>query len=91
MKKGMLLFLLAYRSLMAFADVKLPAIFSSHMVIQRNKSVVIWGWATAAEKVEVSFKGQIYIERAAIHWYDDFRDKGHHRLCRHWQWVTYKG
>ncbi len=35
----------------ASAGVRLPAVFSSHMVIQRDKPVVVWGWATAGETV----------------------------------------
>ncbi len=36
------------------ADVKLPAILDSHMVLQREKPVRIWGWADAGEMVTVS-------------------------------------
>lgn len=39
------------------ADVKLPAIFSDHMVIQREVEAPVWGWADAGEKVSVSFSG----------------------------------
>ncbi len=38
----------------AWADVKLPAIFSDHMVLQRNEPIRIWGWAEAGEKVSVT-------------------------------------
>ena len=38
----------------AWADVKLPAIFSDHMVLQRDKPIRIWGWAEEGEKVSVS-------------------------------------
>jgi sialate O-acetylesterase len=41
----------------AMADVKLPAVISDHMVIQRDKPVAIWGWANAGEKVTVSLGG----------------------------------
>jgi len=40
------------------ADVKLPAIIGSNMVLQSGKPVPIWGWADAGEKVTVSFGGQ---------------------------------
>jgi sialate O-acetylesterase len=40
------------------ADVKLPAIFSDHMVLQRDVEAPVWGWADAGEKVTVSFAGQ---------------------------------
>ena len=33
------------------ADVRLPAIFSDHMVIQRDVEAPVWGWAEAGEKV----------------------------------------
>ena len=35
------------------AEVKLPAILSSNMVLQRNTNVVLWGWADAKEKVTI--------------------------------------
>ncbi len=35
------------------AKVKLPAIVSSNMVLQRNASVNIWGWADAGEKITI--------------------------------------
>jgi hypothetical protein len=38
----------------AHADVKLPAIFSDHMVLQQDKPVAIWGWADAGEEVTVT-------------------------------------
>ncbi len=40
------------------ADVKLPQIFSSHMVIQRNAEVKVWGWADANEQITLDFNGQ---------------------------------
>ena len=41
-----------------FADVRLPNVISSHMVLQQEKPVHIWGWAEPGEQVEVSFAGQ---------------------------------
>jgi sialate O-acetylesterase len=35
------------------AEVKLPAIVSSNMVLQRNTTVIIWGWADAKEKITI--------------------------------------
>lgn len=35
------------------AAVKLPAIVSSNMVLQRNTEVVLWGWASAKEKITI--------------------------------------
>jgi sialate O-acetylesterase len=39
------------------ADVKLPAILSSHMVVQRDQPVHLWGWAAPDEKVAAEFNG----------------------------------
>lgn len=44
----------------AFADVKLPALVSDGMVLQRNTKITIWGWADVGEKVSVTFKGKTY-------------------------------
>ena len=38
----------------AWADVKLPAIFSDHMVLQRDSDIRVWGWADAGETVSVT-------------------------------------
>ena len=40
------------------ADVTLPAIFSDHMVLQRQAPVPVWGWADPDEKVTVAIAGQ---------------------------------
>lgn len=40
------------------ADVKLPAIFGDHMVVQRGMTVPVWGTADAGEKVTVTAAGQ---------------------------------
>jgi len=34
------------------AAVKLPAIVSSNMVLQRNTTIKIWGWADAKEHIK---------------------------------------
>lgn len=41
------------------ATVRLPHLFSDHMIIQRDRPVKIWGWAERNETVEVSFDNQI--------------------------------
>lgn len=35
------------------AEIRLPAIVSSDMVLQRNTTVVLWGWADAGEKISI--------------------------------------
>src|SRR5438105_501437 len=42
----------------AHAGVKLPAVISDHMVLQREMAVPIWGTALPAEEVSVSIAGQ---------------------------------
>jgi len=41
-----------------WADVKLPAIFNDHMVLQRNAPIRIWGWAEVGEEVSVTLGGK---------------------------------
>ncbi len=39
-------------------DLRLPSVFGSHMVLQRDQPVPVWGWADAGEKVTVKVRGQ---------------------------------
>lgn len=43
---------------LVMAEVRLPAVFSSDMVIQRDQKVNVWGWADKNERIEVLFNGQ---------------------------------
>lgn len=47
-------------ALFASANVRLPKLTGSNMVLQRNKPVNIWGWADKGEQVSVSFLGKTY-------------------------------
>ncbi len=40
------------------ADVRLPAVFSDNMVLQRQMPVPVWGFADAGEEVTISLCGQ---------------------------------
>lgn len=40
------------------AAVKLPSVFTDHMVLQREKAVPVWGKAAPGEEVTVEFAGQ---------------------------------
>jgi sialate O-acetylesterase len=42
----------------ASANVRLPKIFSDHMLLQRGLEAPVWGWADAGEDVSVQFAGQ---------------------------------
>jgi len=50
--------LLSLFSLSTNAKILLPQILSSNMVLQRDKPINIWGFASPDEKVEVTFAGQ---------------------------------
>jgi sialate O-acetylesterase len=39
------------------ADVTLPSVIGSNMVLQRDRELPIWGWADAGEEVTVTFSG----------------------------------
>lgn len=54
MKRIAILFFLAIVTLQARSDVRLPAVFGSHMVLQQNKTVAIWGWASPGEVVKIT-------------------------------------
>lgn len=41
------------------ADVKTPAIFGSHMVLQQGQKNRVWGWADAGEAVSVTIDQQV--------------------------------
>jgi sialate O-acetylesterase len=41
----------------ASAQVTLPKILSSHMVVQRDLPVHVWGWAQPGQEVSVAFRG----------------------------------
>jgi sialate O-acetylesterase len=45
---------------LAHATVRLPALVGSHMVLQRERPVPVWGWAAPGEKVSVTFRGKTY-------------------------------
>ncbi len=50
--------LLAPLATLHAADLKLPSIFSDHMVLQCAKALPVWGWAEAGEQIVVEFAGQ---------------------------------
>ena len=70
----MKIFVKAYLSLFVYcilgtlqnleAKVKLPALVSDGMVLQRDQKLRIWGKADVGEKVDVHFKNKYYITKA---------------------------
>ena len=49
--------LIAGWAIAASAAVKLPAIFTDNMVLQRGQAVPVWGWADQGEEVTVTLAG----------------------------------
>lgn len=48
----------------SIAQIKLPKLISDGMVLQRDVKVPVWGWASANEKIVVSFNGKKYKTKA---------------------------
>ena len=53
-----LLLLLPSIGRIAYAELKVPAIISDHMVLQQNLANPIWGWDTPGTQVTVTVAGQ---------------------------------
>lgn len=58
MKKITLTLVLLYSSAALFAALRLPRIFSDHMVLQRDRAIPVWGWAEPNEKITVQLNKQ---------------------------------
>ena len=39
-------------------EIRLPAMFADHMILQRERAVPVWGWCDGEAKVTVQFAGQ---------------------------------
>jgi len=50
--------ILVFAGLISRADVRLPGLFSDHMVLQQGIPVPVWGWADGGETVTVTFRGR---------------------------------
>lgn len=54
MKKIIFIALLLLQNIfLTHAEVRLPAILTSHMVLQQNSNVTIWGWSEPSEKISI--------------------------------------
>ncbi len=60
------IFALLLFTIAAHAEVKLPALISNGMVLQRNQNIKLWGWANVGEEITVTFKHQIYRSKAGL-------------------------
>jgi sialate O-acetylesterase len=54
MKKIQLFTLFSLVCLSALADVRLPSILGSHMVLQQQSKVKLWGWSAPAENITIT-------------------------------------
>jgi sialate O-acetylesterase len=54
MKKHVIIALLCLLNFSAFAEIRLPNVLSSHMVLQQNATVKLWGWGAPGEKIKVT-------------------------------------
>jgi len=50
--------LLFFYSAVIHAEVRLPALFANHMLVQRDLPVHVWGHASPQEHVDVEFRGE---------------------------------
>ena len=46
------------------ADIRLPAIFASHMILQRDREISVFGWADPGESITVSCDGRTVATKA---------------------------
>jgi sialate O-acetylesterase len=58
MKKTSFSLVFVLLAFLSMANVNLPKIFGDNMVLQRNKPISIWGWASPGEKLTIQFNKQ---------------------------------
>lgn len=61
-KRLFILMLICFIANVAIADIRLPNIIGSHMVLQQKSNVKLWGWASPGEKIKIklSWDATIY-------------------------------
>ncbi len=64
MRKILLLLVTVFSCYSLFADVSLPNFFGDNMVLQRDKQIPVWGWASPKEKITVQFDHQTKTTKA---------------------------
>lgn len=52
-KQFLLLMLICFTAIAGTANIRLPNILGSHMVLQQKSSVKLWGWASPGEKIKI--------------------------------------
>ncbi len=61
----LLLIILLFGSVPAMAQVRLPRIVRDSMVLQRDATIRVWGWASPNENVTVKINGKMYKTKTA--------------------------
>lgn len=64
MQRLIYILFLSLQVLFVHGRVRLPAMISDKMILQRDTELKIWGWADNNEKVTVRFRGQYYCTEA---------------------------
>ncbi|WP_316817547.1 sialate O-acetylesterase [Pedobacter nyackensis] len=54
MKKQFLFLIFSFFALTLYADVKLPNVLGSNMVLQQQSTTKLWGWAFPGEKIKIT-------------------------------------
>ena len=53
MKNKLLILITCIQFIVCKANVRLPNIIGSHMVLQQNSNIKLWGWSAPAEKISI--------------------------------------
>lgn len=64
MKRFSIIAIMLFAALQTFGAVRLPAILSDGMVLQRNQPIKVWGWADCDETFEISWNSETYQVKA---------------------------
>ena len=64
MKKFSIIAIMLFAALQTFGAVRLPAVLSDGMVLQRNQPIKVWGWADCDETFEISWNSETYQVKA---------------------------
>lgn len=64
MKRVLLLLLCLFVIKGLSANVKLPALVSDNMVLQRNEKINLWGWGDVDEKITIEFQKKQVVTKA---------------------------
>jgi sialate O-acetylesterase len=55
---------LLFKAALLSGEVKIPRLISDGAILQRDREIKLWGWASADEKVELNFQGKKFYAQA---------------------------